>query len=704
MNSIVVGSLCCKYDQSMKIWYDKAKNNIGHFRVRDAIKLKRIASSIFLCGSNDESHYYAVAELLERWGCRWVMPGEFGEVVPKKKILTIGGLNIEQEANFEIRDYWISWLGSQEGHSDFRLRNRYNIFPRTYSCIAPAINSVYPHIKNFHESEENWSNFRDDISKIDWESEILISGLTDYFAEKYQNQNTGSIDLGAEFRGNEIEFDKRDSKYGIIDKYSRTFSISETYFYCMSEIAKRLQKRYPESKTKIFLWAYTDLIIPPQKKIEFSDNVYLIFINIERSYLQSMADADQEYAGEYRELISRWSAMVDGRVIIYDYDSPMTQWRDLPCNPLYIFERDNKYYSSKNIIGISSETRGVFATTVFHRYIRSKLMWNPDLKADKLLSDFCENFHGPYSDLIEKYWKFLADIWSESVTSEKTYWIIPIIYNDLAFKLLKRIVDNARKNAKKVNHNNPIYQKRFEFALLTFDMIDHCRNYLRSSCVDCDYESAIIHIDKLIKTRSKIESISSNLMPPLDSQKKCIYADASDFFLTIGEKEEIGRLNNLLDNGKKIITKLPKDCFFKEDSTDTGLVSGWAYKFPAKQGCKKISTTNFIQSHEGLDEFHGIGWYFMEFSLTKKQIENLRLLFPGILSECWLYLNGYLVEYRYWHDCWWLSVDQHKGKNDLWWDIYVTNHVIVGKNRLALRVKNHVRSGGMLRRPLLYRP
>ena len=37
----------------------------------DAIVLKREGNRVYIAGNNNVSHYFAVAELLRRWGCRW---------------------------------------------------------------------------------------------------------------------------------------------------------------------------------------------------------------------------------------------------------------------------------------------------------------------------------------------------------------------------------------------------------------------------------------------------------------------------------------------------------------------------------------------------------------------------------------------------------------------------------------------------------
>jgi hypothetical protein len=58
----------------------------------DAISIRRKGNRVYVAGSNDDSHYFAVFWLLQRWGCRWYMPTDFGEVIPKKTRLSIGAV------------------------------------------------------------------------------------------------------------------------------------------------------------------------------------------------------------------------------------------------------------------------------------------------------------------------------------------------------------------------------------------------------------------------------------------------------------------------------------------------------------------------------------------------------------------------------------------------------------------------------------
>ena len=59
---------------------------------------------------NDAGPYfgtrYAVVELLHRLGVRWFMPGEFGEVIPQTRTVSISEMEVRQRPDFTMRNYW----------------------------------------------------------------------------------------------------------------------------------------------------------------------------------------------------------------------------------------------------------------------------------------------------------------------------------------------------------------------------------------------------------------------------------------------------------------------------------------------------------------------------------------------------------------------------------------------------------------------
>src|SRR5947209_7489747 len=108
----------------------------------DAIALRRAGNRVYLAGLNDDCHYYAVAELLRRWGCRWYLPTAFGECIPERPTLTVGELDYAYGPPFEIRNYWIAWNGATEGQEEFTRRNFMN-----YGVGVPSGHAVGQYVQ-----------------------------------------------------------------------------------------------------------------------------------------------------------------------------------------------------------------------------------------------------------------------------------------------------------------------------------------------------------------------------------------------------------------------------------------------------------------------------------------------------------------------------------------------------------------------------
>jgi len=64
----------------------------------------KTAGKSLVVGGNSDGPYqgtiYAACELLERLGCRWYFPGEWGEVVPEQKTLSVPDLDVKTKPDF----------------------------------------------------------------------------------------------------------------------------------------------------------------------------------------------------------------------------------------------------------------------------------------------------------------------------------------------------------------------------------------------------------------------------------------------------------------------------------------------------------------------------------------------------------------------------------------------------------------------------
>ncbi|MDD2710235.1 MAG: DUF4838 domain-containing protein [Verrucomicrobiae bacterium] len=70
---------------------------------RDQFTIKWEGENLVLEGSNPRSALFAVYALLEILGCRWFYPGESEEIIPRKKRITLGKINLREQASMEYR-------------------------------------------------------------------------------------------------------------------------------------------------------------------------------------------------------------------------------------------------------------------------------------------------------------------------------------------------------------------------------------------------------------------------------------------------------------------------------------------------------------------------------------------------------------------------------------------------------------------------
>ena len=73
--------------------------------------IKTVENSLILAGNEDGEYrgtIYAVYAFLEKLGCRWFFPGEFGEVVPEIDTISIDAIDCTERPSFRVRNIWYS--------------------------------------------------------------------------------------------------------------------------------------------------------------------------------------------------------------------------------------------------------------------------------------------------------------------------------------------------------------------------------------------------------------------------------------------------------------------------------------------------------------------------------------------------------------------------------------------------------------------
>jgi len=671
----------------------------------DAIVLRREGNNVYLAGLNDDCHYYAVAELLKEWGCRWFFQTEFGECIPSCTNLSIGRLDYAYAPPFEVRGYWISWIGDYTGRDDFMRRNGMN------TLGVPSGHSLVNYVKDLIPPGK--TAFNVPIAEEATAEHIAAQIEKNYAAGK---DTSLGMDDGLYSSDSPVDAALNGNLY---DKYFITNTLTDNFMTLYNNIAKILEAKYPNSNAKLGFLAYSNITIPPQRDIIAAKPLVAYLAPIDIDPIHGMDDPKSLPEREYKDIMFRWAQVMQGRVVIYDYDQGMLVWRDIPDPSIATVRENMKHYRDAGILGVNTESRLAYATIFNNLYVRGQLMWNPDADVDAVLADFYQKFYGPAAAPMADYWNAINKAWEDSVITEHEFFVAPAIYTPELVARLKKdlemaegIINGIAVAQRPLTRNEQQYIERMKFTRLNFNVLDNYMAMVRAAATDCDYAAAVKAGKSGLESRDALTKMNGTFTT---TKLEGGYA------WWPGEVKQYEELLPFTDGAKgKLIAKLPLEWAFRRDPFDTGLMSGWARqpvdltwwnKQPVKTGLavhmnnpgewEMLRTDLYAQAqgvlHPNYANYNGIMWYETEIKLDANQINgNPHLRFPGLFNEGWLYVNGYLVGYRKQNGMWWNNDYRFE------WDVDLTGKLKAGTNTIFLRLNNPHHLGGMFRRPFLY--
>jgi hypothetical protein len=703
---LIVGVEALKAQGKFRDALGSAVKKNPHLRT-DGIVLKREGSRLYLAGNNDPSHYYAVAELLRRWGCRWYMPTDFGECIPETPDLKVGNLDHVHASPFEIRSYWISWNGDSTGAEEFSMRNLMTgrgDMPPTGHALGQFTRGLGKGTFDFPITEPRTARY--------------VAGQVE---EAYAKG--GAFSLGMEDGAYDSDYPgDRELMKLQWDKYFMRWSVTDPMLELYNGVARILQAEYPDAKGKIGFLAYANMTIPPVRKMVAERSLYCELAPIDIDPIHGMDDPRSPPRGEYREMLYRWAEVMRGRLCIYDYDQGMLVWRDIPNPSHQSFRQDVLHYRRAGILGVNTESRNAIATTFLNLYVRARLLWNPDEDVDGLLEEFYPKFYGPAAEPMRRYWSAIYRAWQDTIVTEHEYFIIPAIYTPQVMAVLEselaeaeRAVNGIRVQGRALTPNEALSLRRMEFTRTSYEILDAYTKMVAAAATHVDYRTAVAAGERGLEARAAMTALGGMFTTTK------LEGDGAPWWP--GEVRQYRELLDVTDGPRgKLVLKLSLEWEFRRDPERKGLERGYhsgafdlSYwdahgdeydaesrkDYPANEW-EMLRTDLYAQAqgirHPDRQSFTGDMWYRSDLQLGAEEIWGaVHLRFPGLFNECWLYVNGEQVGHREQGKLFWLNDYRFE------WDVDLSGRLKAGKNTLALRCKCEHHFGGMFRRPFLYR-
>lgn len=621
----------------------------------DAIALECGPDGIFLAGSNDDSHYFAAAELMRRWGCRWYLPTDFGECIPRQTSLVQAPLRYAYAPPFEVRGYWISWNGDSSGYLEFAHRNFMNC------ASVPAGHAIGQYLEK--------------VKPFEVSSVAAAKAIADQVAADFSAGKSFSLSMEDASVASTSEKDRELAGH-LRDKYFTTEVLSDAYMTFYNRVAGQLLKRFPNSPARIGFLAYINLTLPPQRNIVAEKPLVAYLAAIDTDPNHPFSDPRWISRGDYLGALRGWVRVMQGRVILYDYDQSMLVWRDLPNPSHHVLQAEIKEYARLGILGFGTESRNALATTFLNLYFRGQLYWNPDLNVAGELKEFYPKFFGPAAAPMESYWSAIYQAWAQTEVIEHEFFVIPALYP----RSLVQRLGEALKQTEGVQEQP--YRARLDFVRRSWGILDGYTRLLSAVSVG-DYASAARAGEEALAIREQLTASGG-----IFTTYKNMPETGPAFW-----PGEVELMRDLAKRATRRVRQSPVNWDYRADPKDLGIWRDWAGDVGP---WTPVRSDLYLQAQKPETE-PGFAWYRWKVTLKAEELAGLHLYFPGLFNESWLYVNGHLVSHRPQKELWWLNDYAFA------WDAPLEG-LKPGENTLVVRNKVGLHVAGLFRPPFLYRP
>lgn len=693
------------------VGYDAARHEAGRLKLKlpsgqthlfaeEAYLIYADSEMMMLVGNETEPYegtWYAVYDYLETLGCRWYFPGEFGEVVPQLRTITVPQQKRLVKPDLRVRDTWYSGHLAVHGEqsaefSTWKRRNRMTRYGFWLHCADenarylqnPVDDSTWrllPKEKHFEAHPEYYA-LRSDGTRNDRfpclsnpaALEAAVSTVCEYFAA-HPNHNTFAFSPPDE----PVLCHCPDCTRAMNGGFSSEGwgDVSDPYFRFVFALADKVRERYPDRW--ITSMAYYNRCRPPQGVKGKHPNVLIQLASIQQCSLHSYTQEGCWTRRQFGEMLRQWAELTAGQVF-YEYDPHDWTHLQRPCWRSQSEAEDLRLLKELGGWGFSDEGQMAWMSTGLNYWVRARLAWDVTQDTDEMVRDFCARFFGPADGPMCRLYSSIEKAIRETEAHSGGFpgrddWqiILPRTLLDDCDGWLKEATGSATQEP---------YRTRVNAFRAYFDRVNAYVR-MREAMNRADFTEAARQADVMVDTVSRMGNAA-------------LLQDAGPWG---GSRSGVGlgkvarELAKWTDGTKgKLVVALPQVASFRADPAGDGVVGRWYREDPGGEW-QDLSMTSAWESQGVLTpegrSYSGAAWYRVNVDLAALPEAPVRLLIPELAgSGVWVWCNGQFAGYT--------AKDRDNpmsvGLGDL---------PVQGSNRFVLRV---VGNGGLCLPPCIIMP
>jgi len=365
---------------------------------------------------------HAVSYFLESLGVRWFMPGELGEVVPRRPTVVVDETDVRREPAFENRHVFFGKLSTDlEGMRWYKrvgygTRTVVNVNHSFY--LLKEFRDTHPHYFALIDGRRDFDTTCQGHGSLCLSNEATVRRMADTaraFFDSHPdvemfpvmpNDSYGRICECDQCRGQETPSRGEAGRF------------SDYVWGFVNRVAREVHQTHPDRL--IACCSYGHYQSPPSHTGALSPNVAVMLCKQRRNYW------DRAYTQAKNADVREWARRVQNIYLWEYYNLPNrahTYYRHLYSwgynllgVPPFFFQAtrdDLRFLSQQGVKGEFIEVDhprcpGLVFPSL---YVTAKLLWDPGLDVDALLDDYCDRSYGPGAQHMRRFFARAEALW-----------------------------------------------------------------------------------------------------------------------------------------------------------------------------------------------------------------------------------------------------------------------------------------------------
>jgi hypothetical protein len=372
---------------------------------RQGFRVVAGGKGVGLYGESDEGSSYAVYELLHRLGCRWFMPSELGEDVPRRKTVAVPVMDFSGAPGTLYRGIWYA-------DADFKRRTRNNGSAASGAYIAAGHALEHYVTKEQRAKHPEWRAVIGGKShplRLKWSHPGVQQAVADAIIAQLDKNYVPSISLSPEDGG---EFDQTDdTKWdaGDTDPVMNGPAITDRYVKFCNLVAEKVAKKHPH--VKLGFLAYVQYTQPPLRE-KLHPNLVPMFAPINYCRAHAMTDPACPSRRRVKGMVEGWGKASPGGVSYYNYMFNLAEY-SAPYPMMHQMREELDIIYKNNVRYWQPEGMSNFEQVLPGLYLTLRKAWDPKEDSAAVLDEFFTRFYGAAEKPMRRYWALFDEQWTK---------------------------------------------------------------------------------------------------------------------------------------------------------------------------------------------------------------------------------------------------------------------------------------------------